>query len=71
MFSFITRAEGKRQKSVPEDLSKVEDDRSSLSELDFCRTLEEEVGPASLQIALVSTASQCLAASLSLDIWHF
>uniref|UniRef100_A0A674NYB7 EH domain binding protein 1 n=1 Tax=Takifugu rubripes TaxID=31033 RepID=A0A674NYB7_TAKRU len=39
------RPEGKRQKSVPEDLSKVEDDRSSLSELDFCRTFEEEVGP--------------------------
>ncbi|XP_056903405.1 EH domain-binding protein 1 isoform X7 [Takifugu flavidus] len=36
------RPEGKRQKSVPEDLSKVEDDRSSLSELDFCRTFEEE-----------------------------
>lgn len=68
MFSFIIRAEGKRQKSVPEDLSKGEDDRSSLSELDFCRTFEEEVGPASLQIALVSMASSCLAASLSLDL---
>ena len=33
----------KRQKSVPEDLTKVEEDRSSPTELDICRTFEEEV----------------------------
>ncbi|XP_056903400.1 EH domain-binding protein 1 isoform X3 [Takifugu flavidus] len=41
-FSQYVENRPERQKSVPEDLSKVEDDRSSLSELDFCRTFEEE-----------------------------
>lgn len=45
----------KRQKSVPEDVTKVEDD-SSLTELDFCRTFEEEVCPVFPQIVLVSVA---------------
>lgn len=46
----------KRQKSVPEDVTKAEDDRSSLTELDFCRTFEEEVCPVFPQIVLVSVA---------------
>lgn len=47
----------KRQKSVPEDLTKVEDDRSSPTELDICRTFEEEVCPVFSQIVSVLMAA--------------
>lgn len=48
----------KRQKSVPEDLTKVEADRSSPTELDFCRTFEEEVCPVLPQFLLVLLSAQ-------------
>lgn len=36
-------SEVKRQKSVPEDLKKVEEDRGSQTEVDLQRPFEEEV----------------------------
>jgi len=49
---FVHLSEVKRQKSVPEDLRRSEEDRGSPIEVDICRPFEEEVrllSPANLK----------------------
>lgn len=58
LLSFIP-PEVKRQKSVPEDLRKAEEDRGSPTELDIRRPFEEEVCPFFFSLIMLLFVEGC------------